>query len=492
VGLPPGVSPELIAQASDAASQATSLADFFRLLLTPPEPPDRLPPGDAFHHPKETAQHTFAGMFWALRDIGIPQPLAYFGAMLAAMIVAAGGVLGQLLFWLLKNVGAAFAEDTLELVDDARKALDPTVANISVTVLNELLGTDYVAAHLATGDDVQAHRDRAGEIGALFHNTLISEFQSEGDVTPEAGMAAAHRMSGFLINFGVATAIVSVVGDILSLGKFEQFRELGVEVARNLGLGRLNRQAMKPLVDIMIAQPYKWWFNTRFHPTQFKISEVINPFTATLMPVEDIFAAADLDGYTHDKVQKLIELHQKRLTPADAELLARWKFWDGTFARDYITKLGFPEQLADTVVQIEQFKRVDARLNKLIDTLETNVLDGHITIEEFTAVLDTMPLTPNEQGAILTTVKYKAKSPHKALTFAQIQKAFEDGMIDDTELRDRLSRQGYSDADVDILEVQTLLAQAKLAAAAAKTAAAASKKKAKASGTPPPAPAPAG
>jgi len=490
VGAPITLPPDLIAQASIAASQATSLADFFRLLLTPPDPPPR--PAKAFDHPKEAAQQTFSGMFWALLDLGIPQPLAYLMAALAAMVVAAGGVLGQVLFWLLKNVGAAFAEDVLELVDEARKELDPTVATIAVTILNELLGTDYANIHLATGTDVSSHLERAGEIGALFHNQLIREFQGEGDVTPEAGMKAAQRFSGFLINFGVATALVSVVGDIVSFGKFEQFRELGVEVARNLGLGRLNRQAMKPLMDIMIVQPYKWWFNTRFHPTQFKISEVINPFTSSLMPVEDIFAAADLDGYSHDKVQKLIELHQKRLTVADAELLARWKFWDPAFARDYIVKLGFSEQLADTVTQIEQFKRVDSRLNKLIDTLEANVIDGHITTDEFSAVLDTMPLTENEKGTILTTVKYKAKSPHKALTFAQLTKAFEEGMIDDTELRDRLAREGYSDADVDILEVQVLLAQAKLVDAAAKKAAAVQKKSAKKSGTPPPAPAPAG
>jgi hypothetical protein len=486
----PGLPPELIAQASVAASQATSLADFFRLLLTPPDAPDR--PGQAFAHPKESAQFTFGGVFWALKDLGIPQPLAYLGGMIAALVVVLGGVLGNVGFWLLKNVGAAFAEDVLELVDEARKELDPTVANISVTVLNELLGTDFSNVHLATGDDVRAHIERAGEIGGLFHTQLVREFSpSDGeDAVPSA--EPAHRMSGFLINFGVATAIVSVLGDILSLGKFEQFRELGVEVARNLGLGRLNRQGMKPLVDIMIATPYKWWLNTQFHPTQFKIGEVINPFTATLMPVEDIFKAADLEGYSHDKVQKLIELHQKRLSPADAELLARWKFWDGAFARDYIVKLGFPEQLAETVTQIEQFKRVDARLNKLIDTAEANVIDGHITTEEFAALLDTMPLTENEKGTILTTVKYKAKSPHKALTFAQLAKAFEDAMIDDTELRDRLAREGYSDADVDILEVQVLLAAAKLDAATKKKAAAAGKKTAKKAGLPPPPPAPAG
>ncbi len=490
MGLPPTIPEQLEIDAREGASTVASVADIARVLATPPDPPER--PADAFAHPGDAARQTFKGTYWALADMGVPSALAYLGAFLSATIVLLGGSLGVVLFWLIKNVGATLTIDMLELIDDVRKDLNPTMVAVSTAVLNELLGTDYKVDPGSAPGSGENPILNAEEVGGLLHDRLLEEFQAEGDVTPESGRTAARRMSGFLINFGVATAIVSILGETLSFGKFEQLRELGVEVARNLGLGRLNRQAMKPLVDIMIAQPYKWWFNQQFHPTQFTIGQVINPFTATLMPIEDIFRAADLDGFSHDKVQKLIELHQKRLTAADAELLARWKFWDSAFARDYIAKLGYPEQLADTVTLIEQFKRVDARLNKLIDTLEANVVDGHITIDEFAAVLDTMPITPNEVNTILTTVKYKAKSPHKALTFAQLTKAFEDGMIDDTELRDRLSREGYADADVDILEVQVLIAQAQLVAAQQKKDAAAKKKAAKKSGVPTPPATPAG
>lgn len=474
----------------DAALGGTGIAsviDLLRLVNTPPDPPDR--PGDAFAHPAASAQQTFQGMFWAMKDLGIPQPLAYLVAALAAAIVLSGGVLGQVLFWLIKNVGATLTIDMLELVDDVRKSLNPTLVAISTAVLNELLGTDYKVdpgAAPGSGEDPILN---AEAVGGLLHDRLLEEFQSEGDVTPESGRTAARRMSGFLINFGVATAFVSILGETLSFGKFEQLRELGVEVARNLGLGRLNRQAMKPLVDIMIAQPYKWWFNQQFHPSQFTIGQVINPFAQQLMPIEDIFNAGDLDGFSHDKIEKLIELHNKRLTVDDAELLFRWGVWDQQFAEDYIGKLGYPGGLSPYLTRISQIKRNDSRVNKLIDAAETAVLDGHILIDEFAAVLDTLPLAPGEKQLILTTVQYKQKIPHVHLTFAQLTKAFEDAMIDDTELRDRLTRQGYAPDDVDILEVQVLLAAAKLADAAAKKSKAAQKKSATKSGVPTPPPA---
>lgn len=470
----PGLPPEIIAAASDAASRAASLADFFRILLTPPDPPPRAV--KAFDHPKEAAQQTFSGMFWALYDMGVPQPLAYLGALIAALIVAMGGVLGNVLFWLLKNVGAAFAEDVLELVDDARKELDPTVANISVNVLNELLGTDYEDQHLATGEDVAAHRARAGEIGSLFHNTLMSEFQSEGDVTPEAGRAAAQRMSGFLINFGVATALISVVGDLVSFGKFETFRELGVEVARNLGLGRLNREAMRPLVHTLIATPYQWWLNQQFHPTQFRLADLVNPFAQELMDHETVFKALDLEGYSEDKIEKLIKLHSKKMPLEDIELYDRWGVSSREASLSLMLELGYPADIATIILQGIDLKRADAAVRSLVDAAEISVVDGHTTADEFSALLDTLPLGFYEKKYRLMVLQYKTKAPHKQITFAQLQKAFEEGLIDDSELRDRLSREGYSAEDVDILEVLTLLALAKAEAAAKAKAAAAAKK----------------
>lgn len=474
----------------DAATGGTGIAsviDLLRLVNTPPDAPDR--PGDAFAHPEQSARQTFQGVFWACKDLGFPQPLAYLSAALVAVIVLAGGVLGQVLFWLIKNVGATLTIDMLELVDDTRKTLNPTLVAISTAVLNELLGTDYSVDPGSAPGSGEDPVQNAEVVGGLLHDRLLEEFRGEGDVTPESGRTAARRMSGFLINFGVATAFISILGETLSFGKFEQLRELGVEVARNLGLGRLNRQAMKPLVDIMIATPYKWWFNQQFHPSQFSISQVINPFAQQLMAVEDIFTAADLDGFSHDKVEKLIELHSKRLTVDDAELLLRWGIWDQPFAEDYIGKLGFPGGLSPYLTRISQIKRNDTRVNKLIDAAETAVLDGHILLDEFSALLDTLPLAPGEKQLIIATVQYKAKVPHVHLTFAQLTKAFEDAMIDDSELRDRIARQGYSPDDVDILEVQVLLAQAKLADAAKAKAAAAAKKAAKASGVPTPPPA---
>ena len=90
------------------------------------------------------------------------------------------------------------------------------------------------------------------------------------------------------------------------------------------------------------------------------------------------------------------------------------------------------------------------------------MVDGHITIEDFSALLDTLPLGTYEKKFRLQALQYKSKAPHTHLTLAQAEKAFEQGIWDLTQLETYLTARGYSADDVNTLELLTLLALAKL------------------------------
>lgn len=445
---------------SPGISAILGIAALLRLLATPPDPPDR--PAKPFAHPADAAKQTFQGVYWIVHDWGLGDAFSYFVAIWPALIVLTGGALGELGLWLLKTVGGEFAVDVLEVVDEARKSIDPTVAVISVSVLNELLGTDFTADHLATGEDVADHLARASEIGGLFHGQLLSEFKSASDVTAEAGRAAANRFTGFLINFGTATALISIAGELASFGKFEQFRELGVEVARNLGLGRLNRQVMKPLINTLITVPYQWWLNQQFHPTQFKVGDLVNPFTQELMPHDTIFQALDLEGFSQDKIELLIKLHSKKVGLTDLELFDRYGIVPRDQTLNLMRVLGYPDDISEIVLEGVDLHRADAALAKLVDSAETSVTDGHITIDDFSTLLDSLPLGHHEKAFRLQALQYKVKAPHAHLTTAQAQKAFEEGVWDLNQLEAYYTARGYSADDNATLQILTLLALAKI------------------------------
>lgn len=436
-----------------------------RLLATPPDAPPA--PGTPLASGIAEAQLAVQQVYHALIAAGAFSPMAWLGAYIVGILVLAIAVIGELVAWAGALLLPPIAGAALTALDQTRKALDPSIAGLAVDVLNELLGTSFAATHLASGTDVASHLARAHEVGAIFHKQLRGEFSptSGNDAVPSA--VGAETFSGFLINFGTATGIIATLGGLVPFIHLDEVREIAEQVARNLGLGRLNRQVMKPLVNTYLVQPYQWYLNKLLHPTQFKITDVINPFTATLMSHAQIVAAADLEGFSLDKVEALITLHQKRLSLEDVEILKRWSYWSADVTHKYLVGLGWPEELADTAGTVPELRRIDARINKLVTFLEDSVDRGDVLAADAIALMKTLPITADELGVIQATMNARQHVPRKSLDVAQLQAAFVDGLLTIEDVQTRLQAIGYTGDDFLTLTQLTLFKLARAAEAKA-------------------------
>lgn len=451
----PAIDPSQLPGVTDQEVQ--QLSDVIRVVTS-----DCAPPSIQFAIPKEGLQELFRYVCGFLREFDVPRWIATIIAGLAVLPLLVVNALFSTLLAVLAPFLSSLFKEVLGLLETLRRELDPSFAAAAVLVLNELLGTEFTVDHLAQGIDVTSHLARADEVGGLLHDQLTREFQSPGDLTPAAGAAAARRMSGFLINFGTATGIIAALGGLVPFVHLDEMREIGEEVARNLGLGRMHREVMRPLIRTLIGTPYQWYLNLRFHPTQFKEGDLINPFQQTLMSHDQIFQALDLLGFSDDKKEELIKLHQKRLTLDDLDLLQRYGTSSAQFVVDYVKTLGWPEELQDVVRSLVDLRRADAAVRELIAAMETYAADGHITLDDLSTLLDNLPIGPMEKRFLLARVQFKVKAPHKTLTIAEIQSAFEQGALTLDDLDTRFTAMGYSLEDVGILEILTLLKLAKL------------------------------
>ncbi len=140
------------------------------------------------------------------------------------------------------------------------------------------------------------------------------------------------------------------------------------------------------------------------------------------------------------------------------------------------------------MLNAEDLRRGDTVLHKLVDAIETRVIDGHLTIEEFSALIDPLPLGDTERRLILAAAQYKVKAPHKSLTIAEAQSAFNEGLWTLDELAAFFARIGFGADDNVTLQQLTLLkfAQLEEAKAVAKFAYDAKVRRAEAKGLPKP------
>jgi hypothetical protein len=400
------------------------------------------------------ADNTFKNLYAQLRASGIPAPFAYLWASFWAAVMAVAGPLASFIAMVLSLIFTPVGIGVLEGLGDLRSGIDPAVGILAQEVLTEFLGVEVGTQNLPLGIGGSDHLGRANAIGKLLHDQLESEFLAAAGGTVQPSTAPAETFSGLAVNFGLASGIMGLIGGLIPYGHVDEIRELGEEVASNIGLGRLVRRALTPLVQILVANPATWALNIKYRPTQFKEADLVNPFTATTLDHTQLYNAMHLLGYSDDKIAAFIEMHQKKLTPADVQLLINWGFWSAEDGAKYVQRQGWPAGFAGNVLQLEGFREVRPWITKEIDVLLSEVGDGQITVNEFAQVIDGFALSAPEKSVIVALANYRAQKTHlhrpHQLSGGELFYAFAAGIVTASELTDRWTAQGLPAADQDI------------------------------------------
>lgn len=448
-GSVPGIS-DVVSQ--DDLTRFAQLAGVLRYLTAPLDPAPA--PTAAAPIAAQTIATIFTNSYAALAGAGVDNAIAH---RVAAGEAAAAGAIGT---WTAMFVQFCFLvlgpvlDIVLGVLDGIRKGVDPQVGQIAVTVMNEFLGTDFTASNLPLGISTGDHISRGRAIGALLYNQLESEFvPAGGKVVP--AVAPAQTFSGIAMNFGLASGIMGLIGGLVPGGfHVDELRELGEEVARNIGLGRLVRRALTPLIDTLVSKPAQWYINAKYTPAQFSEPQLVNPYASTLLPHDQLYSAMHLLGYSDDKIAAFIEMHEKKLAPRDVQTLINWGFWTPQDGTNYIQRQGWPSGFAGNVLLLEGFHEVRPWITKEIDLLLSEVGSGQIDIHEFAQVVDQLALSQPEKDAIVTFGNYraqKAKNTRPArLSNGELFYAFAAGLVTTADLTTRWTALGMTPEDQDI------------------------------------------
>ncbi len=424
-------------------------------LEKPPAGPG--PPTKKLPLPLDQAREVYKTTYAFLDKLNAGFLLAGAGATLASVVVLILAIAQTIILWALVNVAEPVADTIVKFIDKARKELSPSVAAIAADVLNELTGADFTPEDLPTGKTFADQVERARRIGRQLQDVLITEFAPDGTIGPTQGRDAAARFTGFVTNFAVATALISIVSEIESLGAIEEFRELGVEVARNLGLGRLHRLALRPLIQTLVTTPLEWDLHKTYHPTLVSEADAVRAFHRGLISEGDMFEELERRGFSPERIRTLVELTQETLSIDDLELLTRYDVLTRGDAVARLTLKGFTPADGELALRAVDLRRVDSLARTWIDVLKRQRKDGVLNAEQFAASLEEIRITDEERRTIRVLTETEVELPRRFLTFAQMETALVEGVVDVDELSEFLVREGYSADDATILRILALL-----------------------------------
>jgi hypothetical protein len=107
--------------------------------------------------------------------------------------------------------------------------------------------------------------------------------------------------------------ILEMLGDCVPIEwmHFKDLTELSEEVIRSLGVGRLVRRAVAPLVDVAAATPMRWKVNKQYRPTLLSPAQAIRQAYRGNWDWADVQEICEREGYSDAAISALINEQRK-------------------------------------------------------------------------------------------------------------------------------------------------------------------------------------
>lgn len=405
---------------------------------------------------KQQADSVFNTIQSAGSDWGAPG----FLTEAIAVTVGAAVLCASLILIVFMQVGIAIgswvASTFLELLDTAKEENKDAINGVLANAVNEMLGTSLTADSLSSGSDQASSMDNNQSIGDAILSIFEQAFGATGPVSPQQGADNARKFAGWAVSFATSQGFLSILSEAASLGFLKEFHELPDAVREGLGLGRLQRLALQPLIQNAIQKPYTWKCNDTFRPTRLNEAQLVKALHSGNMQESDVRQQLSELGYA-DGIQDFL-LTDFAIKLALAEQLTLLNNGD-IQEQDVINNLtltGMPEDQAKQQLKAAQYQEAKGEQDAHLSDIETAYVGGFIDQTTYNSELDKLPLSDQQLEAFRARVGFKQEIPRKTLSFADVKAAVISGIVDFGYLDTWMQREGYDSDAQNILTFQVM------------------------------------
>jgi hypothetical protein len=393
----------------------------------------------------------------------------WWASLVAALSTIVLPLMTNTLSVIVQVVDAVLAE-IVALLTKFQATGTPAFFDFLAAMVSDLLGvhmsSDGMQKAFARGGDVAAMQ----AAGGLLWERLATEFGATGAITPDSGVNAAKAFLGFMLAFSVREANVATMVSILpeSMRFLDGIREYPIAMARNLGLGRLARRALQPLIQVLISDPMTWFLNNQYRPKLLSEALAVRSWLRGVIAEKDMERILAWQGYSADAIAAISAESVERATAADYYLLHRFGTIDKDTMLSYIQHRGTSAPIALLMATAEEWRDADTEVSAFLSLLRTQRINGYIDSQTMNAALDGLPIADSHKTWFKNLIGQQLEWPRTHVSLAELQAAYIGGVIDLSDLQSGLKRLGYADPDQDILINLTLLKLEKAQYTAAK------------------------
>jgi hypothetical protein len=328
-----------------------------------------------------------------------------------------------------------------------RKEMTGTVNETTAEVLNEFLGTEFTGEQVATPEGGEETLAKAYKVGKLVLDRLEHEFSGQEPTPPGRGGKGARTFVGYGVNFAIQNAIIATLGECFPRLQLDNLRELGVEVAQNLGLGRLIRGAIRPLVDNTISKPYARELQARYRADVLSQAEWVKAWLAGRISKESCYAALQHSGLPDEQIDEMIAQHLPRLSETEWEWLTAMgaKPSDSSVLEDKAD--GLPDEYIVLRQELAKWHRLAPVRTRCLSEVLQQVGQGFLTIQDMRGECERQNLPPDETELWVHAAGLVYERVKKRLSMGEMLFLFEASQVTEEDVRQWARKEGYSDED---------------------------------------------
>jgi hypothetical protein len=221
-------------------------------------------------------------------------------------------------------------------------------------------------------------------------------------------------------------------------------RELGVEVAGNLGLGALISMALSPLIENTISKPYRRQLNAKYQQDLLGIAELGRAHLRGTMDGDTVKQLMREWGVSDVQIDELISQLQPRLGSAEWNVLTALGLApeDQTQLQD--VGRGMPAELVKLKQTYESFHRMQRPRQRALQAVLSEIAKGFLIPGDLYKVMDDMGVPADEQKVWAVAAGYVGESNRKRLSQADLLFLYEAAQVTDQDVMDWAKSEGYS------------------------------------------------
>ena len=384
--------------------------------------------------------------------------IAQFLSALPAAIIASKDALPELfaeLFVTFVELSIEISSDlgkrVGESVDEFEKTAGPLIEKAAAAALSDYFGVSISAAQISRGRSPGQRFAFAQNLGSFVLTQMFGAFETPKSITPEVGRENAERVLGF----NIGTTLESWLGKVVATTPLTKFipnwADLDEVMQQTLGLGRINRRIMGPLLKTLVADPFQWDINKRFTPAIFNAGQLVRLVNRGEIDSGDYFEKMSWLGFDQAKATQMRTLLSRLPEKEDVAKLLELGAITPEEVTEIFEALGYTAEGAAMMRLLTENDRVRA-LNNATESLARDMFrDREIGESELTAMLRSAERTEAEIELIVGIATIERSRP-RALPRSVMERGFKTGFLPLSRLSEFYETAGYSLDDRILLE----------------------------------------